>query len=216
MIKTICSERQIPRNSNTGFSWSLSIFDAIKCQTQDISRSFLDNPAALLYKHEVINRKWEGIPESSTSQVWMIDRVPFPNSGVKRLLDGSWLDDDVIDAYLKLCGYLRPDIKFLSTHWFPSLERWGQDASSKSVPWVSFPFHLHLHLTQIAAAAQISKHEANVEAAIRNFSTLITVINYPKNHWITLQFNPKEEILEVFDSMAPSRGEGRMEKLRKV
>jgi hypothetical protein len=140
MIKTICSERQIPLNSNTGFSWSLPIFDAIKCE---ISTPFVDNPAVLLYKYEVTERKWEEILKSSASLAWMIDGVPFQNSGIKRLLHGSWLNDDVIDAYLKLCGYLRPDIKFLPTVWFTFLKKWGLDASSKTVRWVSLPFHLH-------------------------------------------------------------------------
>jgi hypothetical protein len=45
---------------------------------------------------------------------------------------------------------------------------------------------------------------------------LITVINYPQNHWVTLQFLPKREILEVFDSMAPNGVESRIEKIGKV
>jgi hypothetical protein len=55
-----------------------------------------------------------------------------------------------------------------------------------------------------------------LDAAIKNYSALITVINYPENHWVTLQFNPKKEILEVFDSMVPSNVERQMEKIRKV
>lgn len=64
--------------------------------------------------------------------------------------------------------------------------------------------------------AQISKHEPNVDAAIRNFSAMIVVANHPTGHWITLHFNPKENILEVFDSMAPHSVESQMEKIRKV
>jgi hypothetical protein len=143
MIKTICSERQIPLNSNAGYAWSLPIFDAIKCKNYEVSTPSEDNTAALLYKQEVIQQKWEGILELSASRVWMVHRVPFQNSSVKRLLHGSWLDDDIINAYLELCGFLRPDIKFLSTQWFVSLEKWGLDASTKSVPWVSLPCYLH-------------------------------------------------------------------------
>jgi Ulp1 family protease len=68
----------------------------------------------------------------------------------------------------------------------------------------------------MAAGAQISKHEANVEAAIKNFAAVITVINYPENHWVTLQFDPKRKLLEVFDSLAPKRSERQLEKLGKV
>jgi len=143
MIKTICTERQISWNSNTGYAWSLPIFGAIRCQNNSILTHFQNDPAALLYKSEAAERKWEGILELSTSHVWMIAGVPFDNSGVKRLLHGSWLNDDVIDAYLNLCGYLRPDMKFLPTQWFPSLSKWGIDASIKSIPWVSLLLQLH-------------------------------------------------------------------------
>jgi len=38
---------------------------------------------------------------------------------------------------------------------------------------------------------------------MNRFMAVITVINYPKDHWIALRFNPKTQILQVFDSMAP-------------
>lgn len=139
MIKTICSERRISKNSETGYAWNLPIFEIIKQEkNEDPSPWYNDPPMSmLLYKCEVIERKWEGILELSKSLNWMIDRVPFQKSGVERLLHGRWLNDNVIDAYLELCGCLRPDIKFIQSHWFPSLERWGSEALSKSAHWVS-------------------------------------------------------------------------------
>jgi hypothetical protein len=142
MIQTICSERQISRNDNTGFSWSLPIFDAIKCENHSISTPLDHNPA-LLYKYEVMDKKWEGILESSSSLIWKIRGVPFKKAEVRQLLHGKWLSDEVINAYLLLCGYLRPDIKFLPTPWFTFLKGWGLNASNNSVNWVSLLFHLH-------------------------------------------------------------------------
>jgi Ulp1 family protease len=55
-----------------------------------------------------------------------------------------------------------------------------------------------------------------VEVALKSFTAVIAVINYPQGHWVTLQFDPKKEILEVFDSMAPKPFEHRMEKIEKV
>lgn len=55
-----------------------------------------------------------------------------------------------------------------------------------------------------------------MEAAVKKFTAVITVINYPQNHWVTLQFDPNRELLEVFDSMAPRRSEHRLEKFEKV
>jgi hypothetical protein len=143
MIKTICSERLITRSRNTGYAWSLPIFDTIKCESYDTSTPSGGDQAVLLYKHELMEQKWDGILELSASHVWMIGKIPFQNSGIKRLLHGMWLNDDVIDAYLGLCAFLRPDIKFLPTQWFPSLAKWGLEASRKSVPWVSLPFSQH-------------------------------------------------------------------------
>jgi hypothetical protein len=142
MINTICSEQLIAWSRNTGDAWSLHIFDTIKHESHDTSTP-LNRDTALLYKYEVMEQKWDKILELSASHVWMIGRIPFQNSGIKRLLHGLWLNDDVIDAYLGLCAFLRPDIKFLPTQWFPSIGRWGPEASRKSVPWVSLPFHVH-------------------------------------------------------------------------
>ena len=143
MVRTICSERQISWNSNTRYSWCLPIFDAIKFDNHNISTPICNNPAVLLYKTEVVEQKWVDILEFSTSHVRMIAKTPFQNSDVKRLLQGRWLNDDIINAYLGLCGYLRSDIKFLPTQWFTSLAKWGLDAKSKTVLWVGLLVHLH-------------------------------------------------------------------------
>lgn len=63
---------------------------------------------------------------------------------------------------------------------------------------------------------KISKHASDVYAAMKTFTAVITVINYPENHWITLQFNPKSQILEVFDSLAPRDFAPRKKKLEQV
>jgi Ulp1 family protease len=55
-----------------------------------------------------------------------------------------------------------------------------------------------------------------VEVALKSFTAVITVINYPPNHWVTLKFDPKKEILEVFDSMLPRPFKPRMEMIEKV
>lgn len=62
---------------------------------------------------------------------------------------------------------------------------------------------------------QISKDKTNVEVALKSFTAVITVINYPPGHWVTLQFDPKKEVLEVFDSMAPKPFKRRLEKIGK-
>jgi hypothetical protein len=136
MIKTICSEWQIDCKRNTGYPWSLPFFDAIQCQTDGNATNLENHPALLLYRSEVIEQKWERILELSITRVWKIAGTPFESTAVKRLLDGTWLNDDIINAYLSLCGYLRPDVKFLPTQWFPSLSKWGRDASKQSAAWV--------------------------------------------------------------------------------
>ena len=51
---------------------------------------------------------------------------------------------------------------------------------------------------------------------MKAFTSVIAIINYPQNHWITIQLNPKSKILDVFDSMAPKQVDHRMQKIRKV
>jgi hypothetical protein len=55
-----------------------------------------------------------------------------------------------------------------------------------------------------------------VEVALKSFTAVITVVNHPPGHWVTLQFDPKTEILEVFDSMEPKNWEQRRKKIAKV
>jgi Ulp1 family protease len=55
-----------------------------------------------------------------------------------------------------------------------------------------------------------------VAAAMKTFAAVIVVINEPQYHWVVLQFDPKREVLEVLDSMAPKNNTGQMEKIRKV
>ena len=83
MIRRICSEWQISQNSNTQFAWCLPIFDAVKCEHHHISKPISNNPLVLLYKTEVIEKKWVDIREFSTPHVWMIGKTPFQNSDVK-------------------------------------------------------------------------------------------------------------------------------------
>ena len=63
---------------------------------------------------------------------------------------------------------------------------------------------------------QISKNETNVEDAMQAFTAVITIINHPQGHWVTLLFHPKQQILEVFDSMASTHMKKQMEKMEKV
>ena len=140
MIKTICSEHQIDWQRNTGSPWSLPFFDVIQSENREMSTPFENHLAILIYWYEVLEEKWDHILELSTSHEWMIAGTPFDTSAIKWLLDGSWLNDNIINAYLALCGYLHPDIKFVPTQWFPALTKWGVDASRKSLSWVSSTF----------------------------------------------------------------------------
>lgn len=215
MIHTICSERQISQNGNTGHAWSLPIFHMIEYENDNIATLLGDHPAMLLYKSEVMERRWEGILKLSTSHVWLSGKTPFTNSGIKRLLDGQWLNDDVINAYLELCACLRSDVKFLATQWFPGLQTWGPNVKKNAVRWVSLFVHF-IKYNLIVSGAQISKGAADVTAAMKAFTAVIAVINYPNDHWVVLQFNPERQMLQVLDSMAPIHDAHRMQKFRKV
>jgi hypothetical protein len=83
MIKTICSEREISRNSNTGYAWSLPIFGAIECENLGISTNSSNDSGALLYRNEVVEQKWEGILKLSTSQNWKVAKIPILNKHVR-------------------------------------------------------------------------------------------------------------------------------------
>jgi hypothetical protein len=55
-----------------------------------------------------------------------------------------------------------------------------------------------------------------VEAALKSFTAVVTVINYPENHWVTLRFDTEKEILEVFDSKQPEKSKGRMKRMEEI
>jgi len=220
MIKAICTERQISRHGNTQYSWRLPIFDTF--QWDDVEtlptsgRASSRTPAiCLLYKHEGVDNPLEGILASSSSNTWAIKAIPFNAPQVTRLLDGLWLNDDIIDAYLVLCHFSWPDIKFLSSQWFSKLGFWGTEASNKTISWVSLSFHMS-DRPPMRNIPKISKQASDVHAAMNMFTAVITVINYPEDHWITLRFNPKNQILEVFDSLAPQKFSRQKQKFEQV
>jgi hypothetical protein len=216
MIKAICTERQISRHGNTQYSWRLPIFDTFQWDGIETMPGQPCSPAiCYLYKHEAVGCSWEGVLASSSLHTWAVGGIPFGAHEVKLLLDGSWLNNDIIDAYLVLCGFSRPDIKFLSTQWFPCLETWGEEASKRTTSWVSLSFHTS-DSPLIRNIPKISKHASEVYAAMKIFTAVITVINYPKDHWITLRFNPKSQILEVFDSLAPQKFSPQKQKFEQV
>jgi sentrin-specific protease 1 len=55
-----------------------------------------------------------------------------------------------------------------------------------------------------------------MEMAMKSFTAVVAIINHPQNHWITIQLNPKNKILEVFDSMAPKHVEHQIQQIQKV
>lgn len=55
-----------------------------------------------------------------------------------------------------------------------------------------------------------------MEAALKSFTAVVTVINYPENHWVTLWFDTEKEILEVFDSKQPETSKGRMKRMEEI
>ena len=123
------------------YSWRLPIFNHIQWENSETMATLDKNWAltsSLCYMQEMLEERWESIRGMSSSRTWYIgSRIPFTHSEVDRLLNGLWLNDEIINAYLHMCSYLQPDIKFLSTFWLTSLEQWGPMAAEKSTLWVS-------------------------------------------------------------------------------
>lgn len=63
---------------------------------------------------------------------------------------------------------------------------------------------------------KISKHTSDISAAMSKFSGVVTVINYPKNHWMTIRFDPERQTLEVFDSLSPQNFSHRKQNIHQV
>jgi hypothetical protein len=225
IIRTICNERQISKHGKIQYSWRLPIFHTVQWDNADnkalstLSREHISDLSdlCLLFQHETtgVPQKWEKVRVLSKSHTWTVAGIPFTESDVNILLDGDWLNDNIIDAYLELCAYLRPDIKFLPTHWFQILKTHGEEASTKLAPWVSLLFYTNSQ-RRLIRDPKILKHAPDVLTAMNAFASVTTVINFPKNHWITLRFNPKTEILEVFDSLAPPKFSTYKKKLEEV
>ncbi|KAF8801052.1 hypothetical protein BYT27DRAFT_7262374 [Phlegmacium glaucopus] len=102
--------------------WESNIKEVLRRYYRDLS------DLCLLFQHETtgVPQKWESVQALSRSHTWTVAGIPFTESDVNILLDGDWLNDNIIDAYLELCAYLCPDIKFLPTHWFRILKLMGK------------------------------------------------------------------------------------------
>jgi len=160
MIKRICIERRIPHYGNTKYSWRLPIFH---CVVRDNGETFTTMVQSSipsfcpLYQRELTTIvatgslgdggfQWDTTFINSPKLPRTIMNIPFSKLQAERLLTRTWIDDEVINAYLCLCGYLRPDIKFISTHWPTKIAEWGDKAKKKSISWVSRPLStLRIH-----------------------------------------------------------------------
>ena len=135
----------------------------------------------------------------------MVGNICFNHNQANQLLSGLWFSDDIIDVYLLLCGYFQPDIKFLPTSWYSSCSEIGEKRLRTS--WVSWPFSPFFHGSfekrLMRSNAKIFKDATDVSAAMNEFTAVITVMNYCGNHWITIQFDPKRLILNVFNILQP-------------
>jgi hypothetical protein len=151
MIKSICDERRILRHGKTKYSWRLAIFNTIEWDDGETQTAVIQSSIpsfCLLYQHELAaiiasgsrpegGLQWDPAFIESFKLPIMIKNIPFSNIQARRLLTGNLIDDEIINAYLILCGYLRPDIKFLNSFWLDKLKIWGHQAAENSVRWVS-------------------------------------------------------------------------------
>jgi hypothetical protein len=153
MIGDICAEKRILQHGKTKYSWRLTIFHTIRCDDGKASTAVVQYsfPSfCLLYQHEIAavvasgsggeskgGFQWDKAFMDSSSLPKMILNVPFRRDQAVRMLTGEWFDDEIINAYLLLCGYFQPDIKFLATQWGDKLRQWGDEAEKRTIKWVS-------------------------------------------------------------------------------
>jgi hypothetical protein len=157
MIEEICAARQTLRLGKTKYSWRLTIFDTIGWDDGKTSTTVVQSSMpsfCLLYQRELAiivasNSRSKGgfqwdknFIDSSSLCNKMICNVPFGTLQAKRLLTGDWLDDEIINAYLLLCGFFQPNIKFLPSHWCSKMEDWGDEAEKRTIAWVSWHISL--------------------------------------------------------------------------
>lgn len=154
MIRHICHERRILRYGNTKYSWRSTIFHTLAWDGKETLNEVIQSSIpsfCLLYQHECAAIVASGIGTEGGFQ-WdttfidlfefpiMVKNIPFDDIQARRLLAGTWIDDEVVNAYLFLCGSFRPDIKFLNSYWLAKLPFWGNHAVDNSILWVSWPF----------------------------------------------------------------------------
>jgi hypothetical protein len=231
LIKRICTERRILRYGNTKYSWRLTIFYSnVWDNGEDFTTVKYSIPSfCLLYQHELAaifasgrnsegGFQWDTTFINSLKLPRIIKTIPFGDNQARRLLTRGWVDDEIINAYLLLCGYIQPDIKFVTTFWPKKWALWGDLSGNNSIKWVSVFSNFFFFSSAILLKnnAKISKGSSDISAAMDKFTAVITVMNENENHWITLRFQPKEKILLVLDSMQSTSLSSVKKKYREV
>jgi len=160
-MKEICAAKGISRHGRTEYSWRLPIFSTISWDgdgnlptvVETLSPSF-----CLLYQREISldssiftyqdssheelddNHQWEKkFMSLLSSRRRLIFNIPFDEDEANRLLGGQWLNDEIINAYLCLCGCLQSNIKILPTYWYTLLVS-GNNRQGQAVSWVGYLF----------------------------------------------------------------------------
>jgi hypothetical protein len=164
MMKDICAAKGISRHGRTEYSWRLPIFSTISRDGDENSPTVVEtlSPSfCLLYQHEISldssilacqdsshqemdnNHQWNFFFMSLlSSHRRIIFNIPFHEDEANRLLGGQWLNDEIINAYLQLCGCLQSNIKILPTHWYTLLNSQRNNRQGKAVSWVGCRFFL--------------------------------------------------------------------------
>lgn len=123
-------------------------------------------------------------------------------SGLHRLADGQWLDDNIIDGYLDLVHRKWPQSAMdmqLNTYFGAStLFAWSRYSARKNDAW----FRSVVRGTDVKKLIEYGVCEQTPH--VMRFKHVLFPVLVNKNHWVLFQISPRRKLIWVHDSLAIS------------
>ncbi|KAJ3210075.1 hypothetical protein HDU67_005674 [Dinochytrium kinnereticum] len=127
------------------------------------------------------------IPQSlSTHSFVEIDGVPVRIGLLKGMVaPASWLDDEAINGYLSLLAKNHPEVKFMSTFFYPSL--------------------LGPKLRKSYSYDAVSKWTRKSPLGVFGYRRVMIPINQNNSHWSLIHIDMESQTIEYYDSLGAAR-----------
>ena len=135
-----------------------------------------------------------------------ISKIPVTYSEYQRLLEGKWLNDEIINAYISLMGN-SPGTLVLNTYLWQAI-----DKTRRNDRTIQTMVRANISLVWLDRSSWGKKLSGGKRAlktkadALNLWQKIIFPVHWDKNHWIAIILVPQEKTISIYDSLGTHTG----------